>query len=334
MARIEFLSSCFHYSFGPHAPALTIQPGASILVTCADCDNMMSDGSELNAEQRNSNDTTNPIQGNPLAGPIHVDGAERGDMVAVTIDSVELDRDSGITLLASDHGVVPSKFLISEYGDEDQGDSVVPRHMYRWSIDTAASTATMVNPLGGLNAVVPLDPFVGCLGVCPPNGEAVSSLYCGSFGGNLDLPLIRAGSTVYLPVYQEGALLLMGDIHAAQGHGEIIGGGIETSGKIGCTIRLLKLRPIGVCGVLDNESLSAIGTDSDLRQSVQQACGGLVNWLALTEAMNRFDLYNLVSQTVSITLGNLNQPPYPAAASIRLSHLPAPLREALHRWSS
>lgn len=246
MTPIEFLSSRFHYSFGPYSPTLTVQPGASLRVTCPDCDNTMSDGSVLTSEQRHKDDTTNLLQGNPLAGPIYVDGAKRGDTLAVIIDSIELDRDSGITLLAPDHGVVPSRLLIPTLGDEAQGSSVVPRHMYRWRIDTAAGTATMANPLGGLQVSIPLDPFVGCIGVCPPEGEVVSSLYCGSFGGNMDLPLIRPGSTVFLPVYHDGALLMMGDIHAAQGHGELIGGGIETSGKIGCTIRVLK-QPPSVC---------------------------------------------------------------------------------------
>ena len=332
MSRIEFLSPQFHYSFGPHEPKISISSGTSLRVICPDCDNVMSDGTALHADQRDLNDPVSPIQGNPLAGPISVDGAVRGDTLAVTIDSIELDRASGITLLAPNHGVVPGDLLVSIAGDGDLWPAVVPRHMYHWQIDKVAGNATIINPLGESRLSVPLNPFVGCIGVCPLNSMFVSSLHCGSFGGNLDLPMIRKGATVFLPVNQDGALLMIGDVHAAQGHGEIIGGGIETSGTIDCTIRIIKRPTIGICALWDGQQVTAIGAHDDVRQSIQQACGGLVNWLAQVGDVNRFDLYNAVSQVVTITIGNLNKPPYPAAASVRLSDLPDSLVNALQRW--
>ena len=334
MTPTDFLSSRFHYTFGAHEPTLRIRPGAALRVTCPDCDNVMADGSALTQEQRHV-DTPDTVQSNPLAGPIYIEGAEPGDTLAVTIDSIELDRDSGITLLAPEHGVVPDGLLMPKRDGDSQDPpdhAIVPRHMYRWHIDTQAGTATMTNPLGNHQASVPLNPFVGCIGVCPANGQSVSSLYCGPFGGNMDLPLIRAGATVFLPVCRDGALLMMGDIHAAQGHGEIIGGGIETSGKIGCTIKVVKQFSLAGCGVCDGQVISAISTHDELRGSIQQACANLVDWLAQSGDMNRFDLYNLVSQTVTITIGNLNEQPYLAAASVRINQLPKPLQEVIHRW--
>lgn len=332
MTRIDFLSSRFHYSFGPHAPTLTVQPGTILSVTCPDCDNIMSDGAVLTADQRVL-DESNTIQGNPLAGPIYIEGAELGDLLAVTIDSVKLDRDSGLTLLAHDHGVVPSELLLSE-NRGDKNSTTVPRHMYHWHIDTTAGVAKIANPLGKMAASVPLNPFVGCIGVCPAEGGFFSSLHCGPHGGNLDLRMIRSGTTVYLPVNCDGALLMMGDIHAAQGDGEIIGGGIETSGKIECSIQLFKKYQTRVCVLKDEQSISAIGTHDELRQSIQQACGNLVNWLARLEVLNRFDVYNIVSQTVKVTVGNLNKPPYPTAASVQIGNLPARLLEAIQQWAS
>jgi amidase len=328
MSRIEFFSPRFHYSFGPHPPTINIATGTALCVICPDCDNALSDGTELSVDHRDQDDPANSIQGNPLAGPIYVEGAQLGDTLAVKIEAVELDRSSGITLLAPNHGVVPSGLFASQSNVDD----AVPRHMYHWHIDKAAGTATIANPLGDSKLSVPLNPFVGCIGVCPSDGTYVSSLHCGGFGGNLDLPMFRAGATVFLPVNQEGALLMLGDIHAAQGHGEIIGGGIETSGKIHCAIRVIKRSLIGTVGVIDGEEASAIGMHDDVREAIQQACGALVNWLAQVDEMNRFDLYNAISQTVTITLGNLNKPPYPAAASVSLSSLPDSLVNALQQW--
>jgi amidase len=335
MTPIDFLSSRFQYSFGAHEPTLKVRPGASLRVICPDCDNAMADGSILTQEQRQvvAHDT---VHGNPLAGPIYIESAEPGDTLAVTIDSVELDRNSGITLLAPNHGVVPGDRLVQKREGESQDTSdntLVPRHMYRWHIDTKAGTATITNPLGGQQVSVPLDPFVGCIGVCPRDDLSVSSLYSGAFGGNLDLPLIRPGATVFLPVNCDGALLMMGDIHAAQGHGEIIGGGIETSGKIGCTIKVIKQFSLAGCGVCDDQVISAISAHDELRGSIQRACADLVEWLALAGEMDRFDTYCLVSQMVTITVGNLNENPYPVAAGVRINQLPTKLQEVIQQWS-
>jgi amidase len=335
MTPTEFFSSRFHYTFSMHDPILTVQPGAVLRVTCPDCDNVMADGSVLTQDQRHI-DTPDTVQGNPLAGPIYIEGAQPGDTLAVTIDSIELDRDYGLTLLAPDHGVVPGELLMPKCDGDSQTRRVlpaVPRHMYRWHIDTQAGTATMTNPLGGHRASVPLNPFVGSIGVCPADGQPVSSLYSGPFGGNLDLPMIRPGATVFLPVSIDGALLMMGDIHAAQGHGEIIGGGIETSGKIVCTIKVIKQFSLAGFGVCDGQIISAISTHSELRRSIQQACADLVGWLTRNGEMDRLDLYNLVSQMVTITVGNLNEKPYPAAAGVQINQLPTTLQEAIYRWS-
>lgn len=332
MARLDFFSQRFNYSFGPHTPTLTVDPGSALRVICPDCDNTLADGQPLPAEQRCSDDPTNPMQGNPLAGPIFVRGAEPGDVLAVTIDHIELDRSTGLTLLAPNHGVVPSDLLRGSKSDGVEAFSDVPRHMYHWSIDREARVATIANPLGTDRLSAPLKPLVGCIGVCPDHDSFVSSLKCGSFGGNLDLPFISSGATLFLPLRRTGGLLMLGDVHAAQGHGEIIGGGIETSGVVDCTLQLLKGRPLDTCVAWDADALTAVAVHDDLRQSIQRACAALVCWLTAAGEVNQFDLYNLISQTATITLGNLNHPPYPTAASVDTAHLPARLLDAMHRW--
>jgi len=333
MTPIDFLSSRFHYTYGAHAPTLQVQPGDAIRVTCPDCDNVMADGSVLTEEQRHV-DTPDAVQGNPLAGPIYIEDAKPGDTLAVTINAVELDRELGMTLLAPSHGVLPDHRVTPLIGDEkNAGSPTTPRHMYHWQIDTTAGTATMSNPVGGQALSVQLDPFVGCIGVCPAKGCEVSSLNCGEFGGNLDLPMVRPGTTVFLPVNREGALLMMGDLHAAQGHGEVIGGGIETSGKIVCTVGIIKGAGIESCRMRDSQMLWAIGTHDDLQQAIQLAYAGLLDWLAQPGVVDRYDMYNLLSQTATVTVGNLNEAPYPAAAGVRLDRLPDAVIEAIKPWT-
>ncbi|MEZ6191074.1 MAG: acetamidase/formamidase family protein [Phycisphaerales bacterium] len=332
MKPIDFISSRFHYSFAAHRPTLKVRPGTSLRVTCPDCDNALADGALLPAEQRLI-DAPGTLEGNPLAGPIYLEGAEPGDTLSVRIDAIELDRELGLTLLAPRHGLLDDCQVSSPESDKESAQPRdTPRHMYRWSIDTKAGTATITNPLGGERISVPLNPFIGSIGVSPPHDGRITSLHCGASGGNYDLPIIKPGVTMYLPVNHPGALLLMGDLHAAQGHGEAIGGGIETSGKILCTLGVMKGVAITHCRVRDATTLWAIGMHDDLRLAIRDAYAELLDWVAPTGTAYRYDMYNLLSQAAQVVVGNLNEAPYPAAAGIAIDCLPAAAKEAISVW--
>lgn len=314
MERTLFQSSRFQYTFGPHAPTLRIQSGSRLRVICPDSDNELADGSILSADQRQLNPAGDLFEGNPMAGPIEIEGATSADSITVEIEAIELDRPKGQTGLAYGHGLLTADQLIA-LPDMEKGNRT-PHHLYEWKIDPARSIATVVNPLGDRPISVPLDPFVGCIGICPPWGQSISTLYCGVHGGNMDIPLIRPGTTIELPVFRNGALLMMGDIHAAQGHGEIIGGGIETSGKIDCKIDLIRGRTIPAPRLRDSRRLSAIGLSGDLRDAIRQAYANLLNWIVDEFKINRWDGYNLISQSGTITPGGLGGPVYAVAAGI------------------
>ncbi len=315
-----FLSQRFHYTFGPHAPTLRIAPGATLRVICPDSDNELGDGQLLRPDQRQRFEGGALFEGNPMAGPIFVEGAEPGDSLHVRIERIHLDRATGQTGLAPGHGLLPSHLLVPPGGRSEP--APVPRHLYRWQIDQADGVAKLLNPLGDRPIVVDLNPFVGCIGVCPRWGQSVSTLYSGSHGGNMDIPLLRAGATIELPVFHEGGLLMMGDVHAAQGEGEIIGGAIETSGQIDCRITLEKQTKLKAPRVRDVLQLAAIGIDGDVRGAIQNAYAHLVDWLARDYGLNRFDAYHLVSQTAGVMLGGLTIAPYAAAACIPIAVIP------------
>ncbi len=314
MGHADFLSPKFHYTFAAHEPGRVVKPGESLRVICPDSDNALADGTELSPSQRQSSAGGELFEGNPMAGPIAVEGAAIGDTLTVAIEDIELDRDYGQTLLAPGHGLLHRR----ELGD------VPPRHLYRWRIDAAAGTATLDNPLGDRPIAVPLDPFVGCIGTCPKWGQAVSTLLSGEHGGNMDLPLIRPGATLHLPVYHDGGLVMLGDLHAAQGHGEIVGGGIETSGIVRCTFGLIRGQTVPAPRIVTDEAYSALGFGGELRTAISRAYAHLIDWLtdANLTALNRWDAYRLVSQCATVTIGNLGDPPNCAAATIQREHLP------------
>ncbi|MAE66883.1 MAG: hypothetical protein CMJ18_21710 [Phycisphaeraceae bacterium] len=313
-AGTSFDSPLFHYSFGPHRPMLRVDPGARLRITCPDSDNALADGTVLPASRRQRDDATALFEGNPLAGPIEVTGACPGDEIRVELHAVTLDRDYGQTLIAPGHGAVPGRML--EPLRDDGSRESVPRHMFRWQIDRAAGTARLANPIGRAPVEVPLDPFVGCIGVCPRWGQAISSLYSGDFGGNLDVRLMRPGATVHLPVFREGGLLFVGDLHAAQGDGEVIGGAIETSGVVDCTIGLERGTGLKSVRISSAERIGAVGVGGDLALAVQHAYGHLLNWVDDLTPLNRWDAYNLLSQCAHVTIGNMLESSCSAAASV------------------
>ncbi len=316
-SHAEFFSPRFHYTFAPHAPQLTIDPGTSLCIICPDSDNMLGDGTLLPPERRERLTGAPRIEGNPCAGPIFIKGAKAGDCIEVKIESIELDRHFGQTGLAPAHGLLTQEQLLGT--SSASSGRTVPRHLYRWKIDAAAGFASLDNALGDLPVCVPLNPFVGCIGTCPCTGHEASTLVSGCHGGNIDLPLSGAGSTVLLPVFQDGGQLMLGDLHAAQGHGEIIGGAIETSGRVNCTISLLRHTSIPAPRFRNATMIAAVGLHADLRTAIAQAYAHLLEWMVTEYALNRWDAYNLISQAGSIVIGNLALPPYPVAARILLA---------------
>lgn len=327
MVREDFISPRFYYTFGPHEPTLRVPSGASLRVICPDSDNAMADGTLLSAGQRQQSAGIELFEGNPVAGPIFVEGARRGDALAVRIEKVNLDRRRGQTGLAPAHGLLPGD-LLSPPRDGRAGEPT-PRHLYVWDIDVTAGVARVTNSLGGDPIEVELNPFVGCIGVCPKWGQSISTLFAGDHGGNMDLPAIRPGATLLLPVHTDGGLLMMGDIHAAQGEGEIIGGAIETSGVIECTVEVIADASLPAPRLLDPRRIMAFGSDGEVRGAIQRAYGRLVDWLAGDLGMNRWDAYHLISQAGSIELGNLLAPPYVAGASLPRGVLPARASERI-----
>lgn len=318
--RIEFMSSKFYYTFGPHEPTLTIDPGTRLRVICPDSDNELADGTLLTPEQRHQEPDTTLFEGNPVAGPIFVNGAEPGDAIAVRIEAVGLDRAKGQTLIAPAHGLLPIGLLTRP--DQEGQYGKVPRHMFFWNIDPEAGVATLVNPLGDDKIMVKLDPFVGAVGVAPKWGQSISTLLNGDYGGNMDIPDVKPGATIFLPVNRDGGLVMMGDLHAAQGQGEIIGGAIETSGKVDCTIDLIKGKTLRAPRLRDDQQIMAMGTAGDLHGAVVEAYANLLDWLVEDYGLNRWDAYNLMSQTGRIALGNFGFAPFTVAAGMPIDALP------------
>src|SRR5439155_3439693 len=152
--------------------------------------------------------------------------------------------------------------------------------MSEWEIDGERNTATLVRPETKLGRfTLPLAPMLGCFGVAPARGEAISTATSGRHGGNMDYRGFAQGVTVYFPVLTQGALVHVGDGHALQGDGEIVGTGIEISFDVQFTVRLLKGKSIGSPRAENGDYLMSAGNARPLDQALQHATTEMDRWL-------------------------------------------------------
>ena len=195
-------------------PQLEVEPGDVVKFHCLD-----SSGGQLS--KNSTADDFLKIDRNKihtLTGPVAIKGAQPGDTLRVDVVNIQL-RGWGWTSITPGLGFLPDRFpdpfLFIWQLDEDSTDSLSP-------------------------AVVPLRPFCGVMGVAPAAPGEMRTRPPGEFGGNMDVKDLIAGSTLYLPVFNAGALFSLGDVHAAQGDGEICINGIECPALVTVRFTLLK----------------------------------------------------------------------------------------------
>jgi amidase len=290
MATHEFQPTYYHRTLGSHEPVLRIADGDSVITTTIDAR-----GYDAHL------DRVSP-PGNPQTGPFFVEGAEPGDTLAVHIDRLVPNRATGFssTVLAAN---VLDPEAVSAFPTEGPDAD--------WRIDVEAGVATLVSPETGLGAfTLPLAPMLGCFGVAPSQGQAISTATSGPYGGNMDYRGFGAGVTAYFPVFVPGALFHLGDGHAAQADGEILGTGIETSMLVQFTIHVLKAKQIGwPCGE-DEEHIFTVGNARPLEQALQHATTEMQRWLVQDIALDPLGARLLLGHCVRYDIANVFDPAY------------------------
>src|SRR5437588_12900018 len=171
---------------------------------------------------------------NPLTGPFYIEGAQPGDTLAVKILDIQVDGNQGVGAFAPGFGA------LNETNYTPMLHPPLPEKIWLYPIDHASNTATFKALDSNFSVKIPLHPFFGCIGVAPAGGEARSSIVPAEFGGNMDSPEVSVGNTLYLPVNVPGALLYMGDGHAAMGDGEGAGTAIEVPLRARLQVRVIK----------------------------------------------------------------------------------------------
>jgi amidase len=250
---------------------------------------------------------------NPMTGPFFVKGAEAGDALEVQINRIKPSRDTGWTL-SPIAGNVVTPTVVAALPEKKQS---------IWRLDLESQTARLEEPPGGLESwSVPIVPMIGCFGVAPPLGQAISTATSGPYGGNMDYRLFGAGAIVRFPVFVSGALFYLGDCHAAQGDGEIVGTGIETSCEVEFTVRLLKGLSIGWPRGETSECIFTVGNARPLDQALQHATSEMLEWLRADFRLDSLAASHLLGQCVRYDVANVFNPAYSVACRIAKRDLP------------
>ncbi len=304
----HFEPTQYYTTIGSHAPALVVEDGDTVVTTTVDAHGQGASGDQVT------------LPGNPMTGPFYVRGAEPGDTLAVTFDKLTPNRPHGWSRKMVAPNVVEPEHVpfLPWPADEAKAYAI-------WQVDNAAATVTLIDPadtsIGSLT--LPINSMVGCFGVAPADGQAISTATSGQHGGNMDYRGYGEGVTAYLPVFVEGALFHIGDGHALQGDGEIVGTGVEISFDVQFTVRVIKgLRsrwPRGENG----EYIFTAGNARPLDQAVQHATSEMLLWLNADYGLDAVGAHILMGQCVEYDLGNIYDPAYTMICKVSKRFLPA-----------
>jgi acetamidase/formamidase len=303
MELIEHIPDRYHLTFGVHPPAMNIKQNQRIRVSVPDCDGLGIDGKPLSSDKFEQNSQVSITMGNPTAGPYYIEEAQMGDSIAVDIHSVQPNRRLGRTGISANQIHIAQKYF--QTASDTDMNVAVPRKIFHWDIDLARNVATLRLEKSNKSAVeVPLHPFVGCVAVAPMNGQFFDGLASGNYGGNMDVPAVAAGCRIHFPVFAHGGYLFLGDIHAAQGEGEIIGGAIETSGTIEFSVTIEKGKTISWPRIENAEQIGVIASGMTMDETAQIANAQLVLWMVQEYGFDRWEALNVLSQTGQSRPGN------------------------------
>ncbi len=297
------------YVYATVPPVATLKPGDTLDTRTADAFG--------NVIQK-PGDTMAMVKGdNPLTGPFAIAGAEPGDTLVVKILDLTVDSKKGVGALAPGFGALNTTTYTPMLNQN------LPEKIWFYDIDHAANTATYHALDSNYTVKIPMQPFLGCIGVAPAGGEARSSVVPAEYGGNMDAPEVRPGYTLYLPVNAPGALLYFGDGHAAQGDGEVAGTAIEVPLRVRLQVDLIKGKKIAWPRFENATSIMAVGAYRPLDDALRIAFTELVGWIHADYGLSELDAYELLSKVANIHLVEMVDPNYVVVAGIDKKYLPA-----------
>jgi acetamidase/formamidase len=287
----QFAPKLYYRAFSATNPvALRIKPGDTVITKTLDAG-----GGDENGVRRHE------TFGNPLTGPICVEGAEPGDALEVILKKVRLNRNWGWTSYRLGlFSLMPSS-IERLYSNHYKDNLVQPGRDYLvpWDIDLQSKTVRLREPVSKkVKLEFAARPMLGCIGVAAGGDHSPDSHTSGAYGGNMDYNRVVEGATVLFPVLHPGALLYLGDGHALQGDGEPTGTGIGTSMDVEFSVQLHKRANLLTPRLETPVLLVSIGSQQEfssaLNYALELATSDMVNWLVNDYGLEQWAAHQLV----------------------------------------
>ncbi len=288
-------------------PRLVVAPGDTVRLECQDASGaQVRPGMTLPEYLSIDRDRIHA-----LTGPIFVEGAEPGDVLQIDVLEVT-HKGWGWSSVIAGLGFLKERFR--------------EPFLFHWQLDGAVSRSLAP-------AVVPLRPFCGVMGVAPAEDGEFRTVPPGIFGGNMDVRELCAGASLYLPVFNRGALFSAGDAHAAQGDGEVCINGIECPADAALRFHVHKHRPLAAPfiesppsreRIWDDGAWIVVESSTDAVAAARAATSRMVDLLAARWGFSDVHAYILCSVALHLKLSQVvNEPMFTVSAALPKRTLPA-----------
>lgn len=293
----------YSFTFGPFkTPIAQVEPGEAVRIHTIDAF-----GNMLKKPGDKASELCNFPFVNPQTGPIFIKGAEKGDILVIKIQSIEPARDFAVTATIPYFGALTNTdrtVTLNEPLPEDIRFFPIKKgyiHLFK-------------------EIKIPYRPFTGTIGVAPEI-EAVSSLTPGYWGGNMDCPEMCPGNEIQFQVFVDGAYFFTGDVHAAQGDGEITGVACEIPAIVTLTFDLIKGKAIRSPRIISDGEIMVVGNARPMEDAARIAWVGLIEWMVESYEFTRLEAYHLLGQVGRMRIGNMVDPNYSLVAKCPKKYL-------------
>src|SRR4051794_13167109 len=284
----------YAYTFGGAPPAMRVRPGTALRLWSDDAF-----GGALRSVEDLSSATVDLRFVNPQTGPFYVEGAEPGDTLVLHLVALEPARDWGASATIPLFGGMTSTDRVVTL-QEPLADTT-----WIYDLDRDRKTMTFAARHSDHRIELPVEPMLGTVGVAPAGREVRSSLVPDRFGGNMDTPEMRAGSTVFLGVNVEGAMFSIGDGHYRQGEGEACGTAVEGAMTSTLIVELIKGGAPGWPRIESDTHWMTVGSSRPMEDSWRIGNAELVHWVGDLYGLDPMDAYQLCSQIAEVPIANV-----------------------------
>ena len=299
----EIRTDTYSYVFGAYdEPIATVAPGEIVDVFTEDAfESRIQSEADLPSEV-----LTMPFL-NPQTGPIRIEGAVKGDTLAVEIIEIEPMRDFVISALIPGFGGLTGTTATALLNPS------LPETVYKYPLRDGH-----VELPRGIR--IPYAPFLGTIATAPEL-EAIGALVPGPFGGNMDVPDTCPGNIVKLPVNVDGAYFFTGDAHAAQGDGELCGVACEMTARVRLRFHLEPQQTIAGPRIVSPGEIMAVGSSRPMEDAARIAWVELIRWMQADYGFGELEAYQLLTQAGTMRVGNMVDPQYSLVAKIDKHYL-------------